>query len=45
LFRQTKLNDWTAIFKQVKEALLEKVNDSRTVTTEHNEYTLQHSIS
>lgn len=27
LFRQTKFNDWTGLFKQVKEALLEKVNN------------------
>ncbi|MBT3355618.1 MAG: hypothetical protein HN402_11940 [Candidatus Scalindua sp.] len=45
LFRQTKSNDWTTVFKRVKEALLQIVNDSRTVTTEFNEITLQHSIS
>ena len=45
LFRQAKLNDWTSLFKQVKEALLEKVNGSRTITTEYNENALQHSIS
>jgi ADP-heptose:LPS heptosyltransferase len=45
LFRQTKSNDWTTVFKRVKEALLQIVNDSRTVTTEFNENTLQHSIS
>ncbi|MCR4290742.1 MAG: tetratricopeptide repeat protein [Candidatus Scalindua sp.] len=43
LFRQSKLNDWTDLFKKVKEALLQKVNGSEMLTTEHNEYVLQHS--
>ena len=45
LFRQTKLNDWTDLFKQVKEALLQKVNDSKILTTKRNKYVLQHSDS
>ncbi len=43
LFRQTKFNDWTNLFKQVKEALLQKINDSEMLSTEHNEFVLQHS--
>ncbi len=43
LFRQTKLNDWTGLFKQVKEALLEKINDSGTLTATQDEYALAHS--
>jgi len=40
LFRQTKFNDWTGLFKQVKEALLQKVNNAGMLTTEHKEYAL-----
>jgi len=36
-------NEWTDLFKQVKNALLQKVNDSGILTTNHNEYALQHS--
>ena len=43
LFRQTRLNNWTDLFKQVKSALLQKINDSGMITTEQNEYVLQHS--
>ncbi len=43
LFRQTRLNNWTDLFKQVKNALLEKINSSEVLRTEQNEYTLQHS--
>ena len=43
LFRQSKFNDWTGLFKQVKEALLQKINGSGMRTTEHNEYALQYS--
>ena len=43
LYRQSKFNDWTGLFKQVKEALLQKINGSGMRTTEHNEYALQYS--
>ncbi len=42
LFRQTKYNDWTDLFKQVKSALIEKVHCSKILTTEQNKYELQH---
>ena len=43
LFRQTKLNNWTDLFKQVKSTLLEKVNRSEVPAIDDNEYALQHS--
>ncbi len=43
LFRQTKLNNWTDLFKQVKETLLQKIDDKSILTTEQKEYALQQS--
>ncbi|MCP4253872.1 MAG: tetratricopeptide repeat protein [Candidatus Scalindua sp.] len=32
LFRQTQLNDWVGVFKQVKEALIQELDNLRTLT-------------
>ncbi|MCP4273766.1 MAG: hypothetical protein GY781_17715 [Gammaproteobacteria bacterium] len=42
MFRQTGVHNWTDLFKHVKSALLEKINNPETLTTERNEYALQY---
>ncbi|KHE90798.1 MAG: tetratricopeptide repeat protein [Candidatus Scalindua rubra] len=37
LFRQTKLNDWADLFKKVKDALLQKINNTKTLSLKYYE--------